>query len=150
MITVYTYASALRNRIAPDNASWCSTVNTTTGVIQQQIEQPPSLWQWLCTQGARPWASNLPMAGMTRLASGPSAHSNCHTQNCSKESSPKLLSASRRIVWESNLTNSSSGRKRETERASVCVCNEEVVMVDNEREREDGSSGVRDYMCVRA
>ena len=39
-----------------------------------------------------PWLSSFPMAGMTRLQSGPSAHSNCHTQNCSKESSPKLLS----------------------------------------------------------
>ena len=39
--------------------------------------------------------------------------------------------------------------ERERQRESVCVCNEEVVKVDNERERGDGSSGVRDYMCVR-
>ena len=92
--------------------------------------------------------SNLPMAGMTRLQSGPSAHSNCHTQNCSKESSPKLLTASRNIVRE-YLNNSSSGRNRERVCVCLCVCFEEVAKVDNEREN---GSGVRHretvYVCV--
>ena len=38
-----------------------------------------------------PSVSSLPMVGMTRLQSGPSADSSCHTQNCSNESNCKLL-----------------------------------------------------------
>lgn len=41
-----------------------------------------------------PSVSSLLIAGMTRLQSGPSAQSNCHTQNCSNESNCKLLAGS--------------------------------------------------------